>query len=105
MTDAAATPTTVYPVLIALSEGALMELDRLAGRKWEAMAEVAQTAMTNMLAQQGWKFSMIVGGSLMTQILAMAQMGADQEDAANPPKPKPKPPKDEPPKPTLYVPG
>ena len=103
MTDVSATPTTVYPVLIALSEGALMELDRLAARKWAAMDEVAQMAMTNMLAQQDWKFSMIVGGSLMTQILAMAQMGADQEDAANPPKPKP--PKDEPPKPTLYVPG
>jgi len=70
---------TISPVTIVLSNEAIEQLNALTLESWGKMSASAQTTMTNMMSQNGWDYRMVVGGSLMTQIIAMAVMQiADQ---------------------------
>jgi hypothetical protein len=75
--DTPATPAkskTISPVAIVLSSEAIEQLNALTLESWGKMSASAQTTMTNMMSQNGWDYRMVVGGSLMTQIIAMAVM-------------------------------
>ena len=65
---------TISPVTIVLSNEAIEQLNALTLESWGKMSASAQTTMTNMMSQNGWDYRMVVGGSLMTQIIAMAVM-------------------------------
>lgn len=69
------TPNTVHLIQVAVPAGAVDELNRLTVESWERMPESAQLVMAEHLKNNNWDYRAIVGGSMMTQILAMASMG------------------------------